>query len=72
MNNLILDYIKKEDLIKDQDYYCSARNFTIGTWNGEEFEYTRNKFGQTFTDTELHWDDGAPHGTVKPLSRWGE
>lgn len=68
---MIVDYIKKEDLIKDQQYYCKARNFTIGTWNGRVFCYTREKFGEKFEATEQHWDEGAPFGTVKPLSRWG-
>lgn len=67
--NLNVDYIKKEDLVKGQDYYCLARNFTIGQWNGEEFEYERFKFGQRFPDTEQHWDNGAPFGTVKPLAK---
>lgn len=69
---MIIDYINKEDLITDQEYYCDARNFTIGTWNGEVFEYTRRKFNTVYPDTEQHYDDGPPHGTVKPLSRWGK
>jgi hypothetical protein len=60
-------YIPKDQLIAGRRYHCDARNFTVGYWNGEEFEYTRHKFGDVFTDTEQHWDDGAPHGTVKPL-----
>ena len=62
-----MEYIKKEDLVVGRLYVCEARNFTEGMWNGTEFEYERTKFGQTFTDTELHWDDGPPHGTVYPL-----
>lgn len=59
--------IKKEELIVGRKYRCDARNFTIGTWNGEAFEYIRYKFGDTFLDTELYWDDDPTHGTVKPL-----
>ena len=69
---MIIDYIKKEDLIIGQSYYCDARNFTIGVWNGKGFEYNRQKFNTTYLDVEYHYDDGTPHGTVKPLSRWGE
>ena len=69
---MILDYIKKENLVKGQRYYCEARNFTVGEWNGGVFVYERIKFGTKFMDTENHWDDGPPHGTVKPLSRWGD
>lgn len=59
--------IKKEDLITGRKYQCLARNFTIGTWDGKEFEYLRYKWGDRFKDTEQHWDDGYPHGTCKPL-----
>ncbi len=71
LNDMLLDYMKKDNMIEGQQYYCNARNFTIGTWNGAAFEYVREKFGGTFTDTELHWDDGVPYGTAKPLSRYG-
>lgn len=59
--------IAKEDLIVGKQYKCDARNFTIGTWNGEGFEYERFKFGNIFQDIEFHYEDGAPFGTVKPL-----
>lgn len=62
-----MDFINKKDMIKGQQYVCNARNFTVGTWNGESFNYMRNKFGHVFPDVEYHWDDGAPYGTVKPL-----
>lgn len=68
----IIDYIAKEGLVVGQEYWCKARNFTIGKWNGEAFEYMREKWGGRYTDTEYHWDDGPPYGTVKPLSRWGD
>ena len=60
-------YLPKDQLKVGALYRCIARNFEVGRWNGTEFEYTRYKFGMTFPDTEQHWDDGAPHGTVKPL-----
>lgn len=63
MNN----YISKKDLIIEKKYVCDARNFTVGIWNGNSFDYMRFKFGDTFPDTEFHWDDGPPYGTVKPL-----
>jgi hypothetical protein len=63
------EYIPKEDLIDGASYYCIARNFKIGIWNGKSFNYTRDKFGTKFVDVEYHWDDGAPNGTVKPLAR---
>lgn len=63
-----IDYIPKDKLIKGRKYKCDARNFSEGIWNGKEFEYMRYKFGDRFPDTEYHWDDGPPYGTVKPLS----
>jgi hypothetical protein len=63
-------WIPKEELIKDRYYICKARNFDVGLWNGQEFEYLREKFGMKFPDTEDHWDDGAPFGTVKPIQLW--
>jgi len=60
-------YIKQEDLVVGQIYICEARNFTEGMWNGHSFTYNRTKFGSTYPDTEFHYDDGAPYGTVQPL-----
>lgn len=62
-------WIPKDELEVGVLYLCKARNFLYGRWNGEEFEYMRNKWGSTFPDTELHWDDGPPYGTVKPFKK---
>jgi len=61
--------IPKNRLIVNEIYECDARNFTYGIWNGEAFDYLRTKFGTKFWDTEYHWDDGPPHGTVTPIKR---
>jgi hypothetical protein len=61
------EWIAKEDLVIGKKYKCRARNFDVGTWNGEAFEYHRKKFNTVLKDREFHWDDGAPFGTVKPL-----
>jgi len=61
------EWIAKEDMIANKTYFCKGRNFTIGIWNGERFEYMREKWGTTYPATEDHWDDGAPFGTVKPF-----
>lgn len=63
----IMNYIPKNDLETGASYVCNARNFDVGIWNGESFDYTRKKFGEYFMDKEYHWDDGAPYGTAKPL-----
>lgn len=63
------EYIPKDQLEVGVAYECDARNFTVGVWNGEGFEYMRTKWGTTFPDTEYHWDEGPPHGTVKPYRK---
>lgn len=60
-------YIPKNELIEGKNYICHARNFTVGQWNGKVFLYIREKFGDTFLDSEEHWDEGPPHGTVFPI-----
>lgn len=53
-------------------YLCDARNFAVGYWNGNEFEYERTKWNCKFDDTEEHYDRGSPFGTVKPIRYLGE
>lgn len=62
-----MEYLPREKLQKGRWYYCRARNFEYGRWNGKEFDYRRCKFGQWFPDTELHYDDDPRYGTVRPL-----
>ena len=62
-----MQYLTKDLLQEGKSYFCKARNFKIGTWNGEAFEYMRSKCGSRFRDREYHWDDGPPFGTVKPF-----
>jgi hypothetical protein len=69
VSNLQVEYIPRDDLIVGVQYYCLARNFTLGTWDGEGFTYLRRKFGKEYPSTEYHWDHGPPYGTVKPLAR---
>lgn len=60
-------YIPMKDLEIGRAYYVEARNFEYAIWDGDSFVGVRYKMGSYFTDTEKHWDEGAPHGTVKPL-----
>ena len=60
-------WIAKEDMKIGSMYFCKARNFKYGVWDGFQFVYIREKLGGVFADTERHWDDGAPFGTVKPF-----
>lgn len=61
------EWIKKEDMVEGAYYLCDARNFSEAKWKEDAFHYMRAKFGDLFQDKEYHWDDGAPHGTCKPL-----
>jgi hypothetical protein len=60
-------YLHKEELKVGRAYYVSARNFSYAIWDGKEFNGLRYKFGTWFMDKELHYDDGAPFGTVLPF-----
>ena len=61
------EYVKKEDLKVGKRYEVDARNFSTAVWTGYAFVGKRTKFGMVFDDEEFHWDDGPPHGTVKPI-----
>lgn len=61
-------WISKEDMVIGSTYFCKARNFRYGVWNGYSFDYIREKWGASFKDREYHWNDGVPFGTVKPLA----
>jgi len=63
-----MNYIPKTAMKKDCLYYIESRNLLcdLAIWNGEQFYGRRRKFGDVFFDTENHYDDGSPHGTVKP------
>ncbi len=64
MNYLTIDQCKDRFL-----YRLASRNLSLGVYNAKTkaFIGIRQKFGDEFLDTEYHWDNGAPHGTVHPL-----
>ena len=63
------DWIKKEDMENFCIYSCNARNFNYGIWFDGKMFGLRSKFGDTFLFYEMHWDDGEPHGTCKPIKK---
>ena len=64
------DMIPMTDCIPGEFYRVQARNFSYALcMEDKSFNGIRHKWGNTFIDTEFHWDTGAPHGTVKPLQR---
>ncbi|RLA41590.1 MAG: hypothetical protein DRR06_15725 [Gammaproteobacteria bacterium] len=58
-------------LVAGAAYFGDGRNFDIAIWDGSEFHGLRYKLGDTFMDTEWHYDRGAPHGTFKPYKVMG-
>lgn len=60
-------YLTPKQLKLGETYIVDARNFTIAKYTEQGFEGIRHKYGQRFLDTEFHWDQGVPYGTVKPI-----
>lgn len=60
------DYMKFEDCKEGFTYNIDGRNFSYGIFHNEQFYGIRHKFGDTFIDTEIHWDKDKHHGTVRP------
>lgn len=50
-------------------YHLHARNIGIGVWDGKDFWGVRRKFGDTFIDSETHWDLDEHHGTAVALRK---
>lgn len=58
--------------IKGRLYRVDARNFKLAVYDGDGgFIGVRHKFGGRFLDTERHWDEGPPHGTVRDVQDTG-
>lgn len=63
------EWIPKSEMVKNVHYLCKARNFRVGRWNGKSFTYESEQGNMIYEDTEMHWDDGPPFGTVKPFKQ---
>lgn len=59
--------IPKKDLIVGKTYLGDTRNASEATWNGEEFEYRRYKFGFWYDDSVNHFEDDDGHALFVPL-----
>lgn len=55
-------------------YKLSSRNLGMGVYcsSTQAFIGIRTKYEERFLDNELHWDNGPPHGTAKPLEKLGK
>ena len=66
--NLIrLGAIPKKNLVVGKEYVGACRNAENATWNGNEFEYNRYKFGEWFKDTTNHFEDFTTYDIFIPI-----
>lgn len=61
--------IPKKDLEIGSTYIGSCRNSSEATWNGNEFEYERTKFGMKYTDTINHFEDDDGFDLFIPIKK---
>lgn len=61
--------IPKADLEVGAFYIGDTRNTDVAMWNGRQFEYRRNKFGMSFTDTVNHFEDDDGYALFVPLKK---
>jgi len=65
-------WIPMEECKTRRLYRIRSRNLRVGVYDGKEgFLGIRTKFGSRYVFTEYHWDQGPPHGTVKPQEDLG-
>lgn len=59
--------IPKDKLVKGKRYYGSCRNASEAVWLGDEFEYIRYKFGDTFPERINHFQDDDGYDVFVPI-----
>ena len=59
--------IGKKDLIEGQYYIGEHRRANVAKWNGKEFIYNREKFGNVFEDTCNHFEDDDGFALFVPI-----
>lgn len=60
------------DCVKGRVYKIRCRNLKLGVFDGNEgFIGIRTKWSDRYLDTEYHWDQGEPHGTVRGVAELG-
>jgi len=63
--------IPKSELVIGKCYRGSCRNADEAVWNGEEFEYTRVKWGYRYTETINHFEDDDGYDLFVPFELKG-
>ena len=59
--------IPKDRLVTGKMYFGDCRNANTATWNGNEFEYERYKFGSTFKEKINHFEDDDGYDLFVPI-----
>jgi hypothetical protein len=59
--------IAKKDLIVDQYYIGNHRRATVAKWDGKEFVYNREKFGNVYEDKCNHFEDDDSFALFVPI-----
>lgn len=58
--------------VKGRLYKLACRNLGYGVYDGDSgFIGLREKFGNVYLFTEIHWDEGPPFGTVEGMRDTG-
>ena len=59
--------IPKKDLVEGQYYFGEHRRANVAKWNGKEFIYNREKFGNVFEDKCNHFEDDDGFALFVPI-----
>ena len=59
--------IGKDDLIEGQIYIGEHRRANVAKWNGKEFIYNREKFGNVYEDKCNHFEDDDGFALFVPI-----
>ena len=64
--------IPKKDLIPGRTYLGECRNASKAVWDGEKFTYTRVKFGFSYKESILDFEDdpGDGYDVFMPVKLW--
>ena len=71
-NGSQFDVLDKSELVVGQTYRGMCRNATEAVWTGQGFEYEREKFKTTYTETLPHPEDDQGYDVFMPLRSLNE
>ena len=63
----IYEPIKKSELVEGQTYKGICRNADKAIWNGNQFVYTRRKFGTEYSEKINHYEDDDGYDVFVPI-----